>query len=166
MQARWRQLLFAAVAASWGTVIVSAQSPPVSPALGKWKMNMEKSKFEPGPAPKSQERTYEDWGGGVIHATFVGTDAQDKPTFSEYAARYDGKYYPRVNRGSPTACTIALKKVDADGATVEFFQKEDGKPSINGTRTLSADRKVMTITYNGTDAKGQPMSAVMVFERP
>ncbi len=34
-----------------------AAAPP-DPILGTWKLNLSKSKFNPGPAPRSQTRTY------------------------------------------------------------------------------------------------------------
>ena len=38
-------------------VAVLAAAPP-DPILGTWKLNLSKSKFNPGPAPRSQTRTY------------------------------------------------------------------------------------------------------------
>ena len=31
---------------------------PSNPVLGTWELNLAKSKFSPGPAPKSETRTY------------------------------------------------------------------------------------------------------------
>jgi hypothetical protein len=40
-----------------------------------------------------------------------------------------------------------------------------GKVVGNWTRKVSADGKTMTVTYKGTDAKGQKVSNVLVFDR-
>lgn len=140
-----------------------AQSQVASASIGKWKLNVMKSKFEPGPVYKSEMRTYEDWGGGLLHGLFVGVDGQDKPTYREYVARFDGKDYPWARKGAQTAWTIALKLVDPH--TFEFIGKEDGKVSYTGTNIVSPDGKVMTITFKGTNAQGQPVGATMVYDK-
>jgi hypothetical protein len=48
---------------------------------------------------------------------------------------------------------------------VEFTQKKAGKVVITGTRTISPDGKVMTITSKGTNALGQTIDNVEVFEK-
>ena len=37
--------------------------------LGTWKLNLAKSKFDPGPGPKELTRIHEDAGGGQIRVT-------------------------------------------------------------------------------------------------
>jgi len=149
----------------FGTLSAWAGPNPLAgnPSLGKWKLNVEKSKFEPGPAFKSEMRVYDDWGGGLIHAVFEGVDPQDKPTYREFVARLDGKDYPWARRGASTAWTIALKPVNKQ--TFDFTAKEDGKVSYTGTHSVSADGKVMTIIFKGTNAQGQPVGATMVYDR-
>ena len=44
-------------------------------------------------------------------------------------------------------------------------QKKDGKAVISGTRTISPDGKVMTITSKGTNALGQNIDDVEVFDK-
>src|SRR6202161_2009301 len=61
---------------------------------GTWKLNLAKSKFSPGPPPRSQTLTYESVGQG-FRATNEAIDAQSNPTkgvFGVYS--YDGKSYP------------------------------------------------------------------------
>ena len=59
-------------------------------------------------------------------------------------------------RGSQTAGTIALKKIG--DRTSEFTYKEDGKVTITGTRTISADGKISTVKYSGTHTDGKRVS--------
>jgi hypothetical protein len=75
---------------------------------------------------------------------------------------YDGKDRPQS--GNPDADTLSLKRIDA--YNVEFSQKRAGKVVSTGTRTISKDGKTMTITTKGTDAKGQVINTVEVFEKP
>jgi len=47
----------------------------VDPVVGTWTLNVEKSKFSPGPAPKSQTRTYSAGADGVsLSVSGVGAD--------------------------------------------------------------------------------------------
>jgi hypothetical protein len=39
--------------------IISLSAYASDPLTGTWELNLEKSKFSPGPPPKSQTRTYE-----------------------------------------------------------------------------------------------------------
>ena len=154
-------LLFSAIGA------LSAAAPPegqpLSPSVGRWKLNVAKSKADPTPIPKGETRLYEDWGGGLLHAIVEGVDSQDKPVFREFAARYDGRDYPWVRKGSSAAWTIALQRMDALSSS--YVAKEDGHVSQAGTTAASPDGKVLTLTYRGTNLQGQPVGGVLVFDR-
>ncbi len=39
--------------------------------MGMWRLNVAKSKYNPGPAPMSESRVYEAFGAGGIKATFT-----------------------------------------------------------------------------------------------
>src|ERR1700680_4001582 len=64
-----------------------------NPDVGTWKLNLAKSKYTPGPAPKSLTMNSEAVGQG-LRVTFVGTDAEGKPTKAVYLLIYDGKPQP------------------------------------------------------------------------
>ena len=49
------------------------------PLVGKWQLNVAKSKYTPGPAPKSETRTYV-VAGQDIKASSQGVDGTGKPT--------------------------------------------------------------------------------------
>lgn len=130
------------------------------PASGTWELNLAKSKYSPGPPPKSQTRTY-DISGQRVKYTAKGIDAQGKPTLVQYSATYDGKDYPIT--GSPDSDAISFKRVDA--STIQFTQKKAGKVVITGTRVVSKDGKVLTVTSTWTNAAGQTTNNVQVFEK-
>ena len=46
--------------------------------IGTWKLNLAKSKYSPGPPPKSQTATYDAAGDGV-KVTVKGTNGQGQP---------------------------------------------------------------------------------------
>jgi len=48
---------FIAVLLGAGSAAVVA-APAADPVIGTWQLNVAKSKFSPGPAPKSETRTY------------------------------------------------------------------------------------------------------------
>ena len=129
--------------------------------LGTWKLNVAKSKTEAW-TPKSQTRVYEDWGGGLLHMHSEGTDAQGNPTLGEYVARFDGRAYPYVVRGAPGAYTIS--QTQKDNRTFVFKGTVDGKTSWTGTHAIAADGKSYTQTYT-TSVKGEPSSAVLIYEK-
>ena len=127
---------------------------------GTWKLNVAKSKFKPGPAPKDAMVTFEASGKGVKSLQEMTTATGDKLK-SSYTAQYDGKDYPVT--GSATIETVALKMPDKN--TVERVDKKGGKVVQTFVRKLSADGKTMTVTQKGTTPKGEPVENTMVFER-
>lgn len=146
------------VVASLMAVRTFAQgSDPVS---GAWELNLSKSTFSPGPPPKNQTRIYE-FSGERLRYTAKGIDADGKPILVQYAAAFDGKDYPIT--GNADSDTISLKRID--GSTVASTQKKAGKVVITSTRTLSADRKVLTVHTRGTNVRGQAIDNVLVFDK-
>ena len=144
--------------AAFGVVHLAAQT--ADPLVGTWELSIAKSKYSPGPAPKSQTRTYV-VAGQDIKATSKGVDADGKPTSAEWTVNYDGKDRPAT--GFADLDALSLKRIDA--FTVEFTQKKAGKVVATGTRVISKDGKVMTITTKGTNATGQAFNDVQVFEK-
>jgi hypothetical protein len=139
---------------------VELAAQDVDPIVGTWELNVAKSKYNPGPAPKSETRTYV-IAGQDVQATTKGVDGSGKPTARSWTMSYDGKDRPMT--GDPDSDTLSLKRVDP--STVAFTQKRAGKVVITGTRTISPDGKTMTIMAKGTDANGQTFDDVEVFEK-
>jgi|SRR5882724_1766349 len=152
-------LAFGAVLAL-GVPIMSLSAQAADPAAGTWELNVAKSTFSPGPAPKSLTRTFEVNGTDVKYSA-KGVDAAGKPTLMEYTAKYDGKDYPVA--GSPDFDTISLKQVDP--ATSVATLKKSGKLVQTTTRVVSKDGKTLTLTVKGKNAKGQAVNNVMVFDK-
>src|SRR6266568_7056319 len=91
------------------------------PTVGTWKLNTAKSKYTPGPAPKSATVTYEETADG-IKRTGESVDADGKTTSFTYTAKYDGKDYPVS--GTDLYDTITPKRVNDH--TVEATLKKSG----------------------------------------
>jgi len=130
------------------------------PAIGTWKLNTAKSKYSPGPAPKSATITYEETADGVKR-TGESIDADGNKTSFEYTAKYDGKDYPVS--GSDLFDAIALKRLN--DRTVESTLKKSGKVVTTARRVVSKDGKTLTLTITGTNAKGQKMKNIAVYEK-
>jgi hypothetical protein len=159
MQPLVRALAFGAVL-TLGLRPMSLSAQATDPASGTWELNLAKSKFSPGPPPKSQTRTFEATGADVKY-TLKGIDAEGKPTLVRYTAKYDGKDYPVT--GSQDFDAISLKHVDA--VTAEATLKKGGKVVATTKRVVSKDGKTLTLTTIGTNAKGQAVNNVAVFDK-
>jgi len=129
-------------------------------SVGTWKANISKSKYSPGPPPKSAVFTLEAAEGGVKR-TGESVDAEGKKTSFSYTAKYDGKDYPVT--GSDRYDSVSLKRIDDHTAESTF--KKAGKTIVTSKRVLSKDGKVLTLTTSGTNAKGEKMNNVVVYEK-
>lgn len=154
-----RTLVIGTVLAVGGSAMASAATA-TSSVDGTWVLNVAKSKFNPGPAPKSQTRMYEETADGTA-LSFNGVAADGTAVSGHSTFKYDGKDYPFT--GSPNYDTLSLKRVN--GSTVKAKQKKAGKVVGTSTRTISAHGKVMTLSSKGTDAKGAAYDDVMVFDK-
>lgn len=134
---------------------------------GTWNLNVAKSKYSPGPAPQSNTVKFEAVDGG-IKLTANGVDSQGRKTHNEYTAKYDGKDYPTkpMLDGKPNpngADAVSYKKID--DYTYEVTTKLKGKPLNVARHVISKDGKTRTVTTTGTNAQGQKVNDVTVFEK-
>jgi hypothetical protein len=139
---------------------VAHSTSPDDPVLGTWKLNVEKSKFMPGPAWQSQIRVYQITPAGVS-VTWTGLGARGEKMQVSYTYKYDGRDYPMAGSGSYDT----LNAVRIDALTVKSEEKRNGKTVGIAVRTVSPDGKVLTITDEGTNRKGQAFSQILVFDR-
>lgn len=158
MQARTRQAsLFAVVAA---TLVVILGGTALAQSPGTWKLNLSKSKYTQGPAPKSTTIKYETVGAGY-RATVDTVAADGSVVHYTYTANYDGKDTPVT--GNPSADTNSRTRINA--STTKGVAKKGGEVMTNATYVVSSDGKTLTITTSGKDAKGQPLSSVAVYDK-
>jgi histidinol dehydrogenase len=141
-----------------GLSVLSAQG--TDPRVGAWQLDVAKSKYSPGPAPKSQTLKIEAAGKGE-KVTSETVSASGAKTVMEYTADYDGKPHPL--KGSETADMVTLKRIDSH--MTERVDSKAGKVMQTYHRAVSKDGKTMTVTIKGTNAQGQATSNVLVFEK-
>jgi hypothetical protein len=154
-----RGTLFACLAVITWLAVPYAQTDP---AIGTWHLNVAKSKFDPGPGPKSNVVTIEAAGKG-IKVTTKGVGPDGSPTATSYSSNLDGTDSPV--QGGPRAGfdTITLKRIDA--TRVEGTRKLKGQVVQTYTREVSKDGKTMTVTSTGANAAGQKIHNVAVYEK-
>jgi hypothetical protein len=144
------------VMASVAGRLLLAQSDP---HVGTWKLNLAKSKYDPGPPPQSQTRTWEASG----KVSVEGVSGAGKPMAYGYTVKGDGKEYPTTGAIPNGADTIATKRIDAN--TFEATFKRGGKQVETVTFAVSKDGKVLTILAKGTSPNGQPFDNVIVWDK-
>jgi hypothetical protein len=135
-------------------------APAADPVIGTWQINVAKSKFSPGPAPKSDTRIYAATAQGTA-MTWTSVGADGKETVAKSTFKADGKEYPMT--GAANFDTLSLKQVDDH--TVQSTQKKDSKVVGTTTRSVSKDGKVLTLKSKGTSATGVPYDNVMVYDK-
>lgn len=121
-----------------------------NPLLGTWKLNLTKSKYDPGPAPKSVTETVETQGDGVKY-TVDGVGAAGKSYSYSFAVKFDGKDNPIMGSGS-AADTVSANRIDSNN--FEFTAEKGGKVIGTFKATVSKDGMVKTVDAKGTNAAG------------
>ncbi|MBI4473875.1 MAG: hypothetical protein HY646_14500 [Acidobacteria bacterium] len=137
----------------------SRQIADADPVLGTWNLNAAKSRYKPGPAPKSQTRTYQAHPKGV-KATIQTVYADGRSSSTEYVANYDSVEYPVT--GSPNSDAVVLKRIDA--FTAEATLTHAGKTIGSARRVISEDGMTMTIRYQGM-WEGRMSDNLAVYEK-
>ena len=140
--------------------IVSVSAQTSDPRTGTWKLNVEKSKFSPGPPPQSLTVKVEPSGQGEKVST-EGVNADGTRTATQYTANFDSKDNPLT--GSQIADTVSLKRIDQ--RTSERTDKKAGAVAQTLRRVVSQDGKMMTVTVKGKNAQGQDVNNTLVFEK-
>jgi len=144
-----------------GFGVLNAQSAQaVERFTGTWKQNIAKSKYSPGPVPKSQTVVIKVADGGLL-ATADTVNAQGQQNHVEIPEKFDGKDYPVKGTAQPQ--TRSFKWID--DSTYEWVTKVNGKQTTTTRASLSQDGKTQTVTTTGTNAQGQKVNNVGVFEK-
>jgi hypothetical protein len=139
--------------------IASAQDEP---RVGTWELNLAKSTFSPGPAPRSQTLTFHASGPQWV-ALLQGIDASGRPInpdMNNLAITFDGRDHPTKTENYDTT---AWKRTNA--TTYEVIRKKAGKIVLTSTNVVSNDGRTMTITTKGVNADGQSVNNVRVYDK-
>ena len=126
---------------------------------GAWKRNMVESKYPTDPM-SHMVMTREAIPGGIR----IGGKGQRKDGGNvDYSVdvMYDGKDYPVVGVGAPYD-TLAITPIAANH---QRSATKKGKYSMKGIAVVSEDGKTMTVTNTGTDANGNAMNFMVLWDR-
>jgi hypothetical protein len=155
MQTIFKTLLVGAIIAIGTGTALAADA-----VVGTWKLNLAKSTFSPGPAPKSQTRIYAESAQGLT-VTVKTTEADGKESTTNLTFKADGKSYP--SSGTPDFDMVSITRVDT--LTVHSTQMKAGATVGNAVRTVSKDGKTLTFAQKGTHADGGKYDDVSVYDR-
>jgi hypothetical protein len=162
MQSRMRQVYLFAVAVAFIVVLGgTALAQSSNPHIGTWKMNAAKSKYTPGPAPKSSTTKIEAAGAGVKY-TVDQVSADGTMLHWEFTGNYDGKDNP-VTGKNPNGDMVALTRINPN--TVRLVNKMGGKVTLTQTSVVSSDGKTRTLTATGTNPQGQTVNSVTIYDK-
>lgn len=142
-----------------GGSTLHAQSNPL---VGTWELNTAKSKYDPGPMPKSLTRTVEAQGDGVKY-TFAGVAADGNPIAYGFSVQFDGKDNPISGSMPQGADTISAKRTDSNHYAATL--KKGGKVVGTAKVSVSKDGKVTTVDSTGTTASGAKGHDVQVYDK-
>ena len=175
---------FSLVLAGLLALVVCASAVPIqtsasaNPIIGTWKQNMEKSTYNPGPAPPKGSTSFRQYAAGEdgsIVAVTMNISESGLPSLGAIsAANYDGREYAqhtlatlatslRSHIGPQITRTISYTPVDRN--TVEIVQRQDGMVVARSKRTISQDGKTMTDSSDYLNAQGDRVTNVLIFEK-
>jgi hypothetical protein len=139
---------------------ISGIAMAADPIVGTWTLDVAKSKFSPGPAPKSATRVYSESAEGVtLDSKTVGADGKETSLHVAYKA--DGKSYPLT--GNPDADSLTGKS--ANPRVGNFSLTKAGKVVGTVHRVVSLDGKTLTVKNRGTHSDGTAYDDALVFTR-
>ena len=155
-----KNLLIVSLAACCAIVLSSALAFAGENWLGTWKLNLAKSKYNPGPGPKSQTLKFESTQDG-IRLTSEGVTSEETATHGGYVSKFDGKDV--AWEGNPDADMASAKKFDDD--SYENTWKKAGKTTIVSKVVVSKDGRTLMVTQTGTDSKGRAVINTSVYDK-
>ena len=129
------------VSAPLGAQLRPTADPPPQ-LIGTWRLNVTKSKYTPGPAPRSETRVYRRQADGV-HGVVTRMQADGRTEKFEYTASF-GK--DLMVTGIPDYDTVTLRKIDE--LTSDAVLSHAGNVYGTARRAIAADGRTMTITFD------------------
>jgi hypothetical protein len=142
-------------------LLVSMLFAGSDPFAGVWRMNVRRSKYPQGAAPKQMVIRMEPAGDG-IHYRSEATSADGKVTQADYVADYTGKA-ATVKGTVGIMIPVSLQRPDAN--TVVASYTRGGEVIATSRRSLSKDGRVMTITTVSKDRAGHTVTNIGVYEK-
>ena len=158
----------------FASVPTSVHAQALDP-VGTWTLNVAKSSFPNGTAPRSETRVYQPVGVDGLRGIFTRVEASGARRVVSYETRFDGT--PRRIYNSPNGDTIALMRLDAN--RIASTTRRRGVVTMRSVSTLtttpSSDSgdsstrvvppNVYTVVTTAVDSAYRTTVTVAVFER-
>jgi len=140
---------------------VSAQTQIEDGWLGTWKENVDKSSYRPGPAPKSATIAKWERDGQGLKITMDLLDDKGAQGHWVTTSQLDGKDAPIT--GGPAGMTRSVKLLEP--RTFEIVTKMGGKELTTTRAILSPSGQLLRFVSSGTNAQGQAVSDIIIWEK-
>ena len=153
-------LVLAATTSFFGSERLRGQSVSAEQDLliGSWQLDLVKSRYTPGPPPRSEVRTYVRDKDGM-KGTIRRRRDDGREEVIEYRADFD-REYPVM--GTPAYDTIRLKRID--DRTAEAVLSHAGRVFGTARRAISEDGRTLTITFR-QENQGHLESNIAVYRK-
>jgi len=130
--------------------------------VGTWKVDVAKSRYQPGPGPKSEILRFEQVGEG-FKVSLDGVNEQG-PYHSEGTGKFDGIDVPVVAAPARQArFTYAFSRIDDH--TWDIVIKVNGERRILVRNVVADDGKTMRGVSTAVTNQGQTTSQVVIYEK-
>jgi hypothetical protein len=141
-----------------GTALAQSGTPT---NVGTWKLNLAKSTYAAGTAPKSSTLKIEEASAGFKVAVDAVAADGTKQHWG-FTGTYDGKDNA-ISGNSPYGDVVSGTRVDAN--TTRHIYKKSGTVTTTLTAVVSGDGKTMTFTGASKNAAGQTVNNVRVYDK-
>jgi hypothetical protein len=139
-------LLVIGLTLSTFTLTALAQHDPEELLVGTWVLDVNASRYLPGPAPRSETRVYTKGADG-INGVVRRTQSDGKVLTIEYLANTD---HEQMVTGTPEYDAVKLRQIDP--FTSEALLTHGGSTFGVASRIISRNGRSMTITFRRPDA--------------
>jgi hypothetical protein len=142
-------------------ILVTSARASTDPFVGKWVLDVERSKYPAKACPKSMVIEMETVGAGIRYRSDA-TYANGGKVHSDYTADYDGNQ--AIVRGAHgMMLPVFLKRID--GHTVVASYTRALMVVATSRRVVSRDGKLMTITTTSKDHSGARVTSISVYAK-
>jgi hypothetical protein len=153
------------VAAIASFALLSAPLPlPGQPSewFGTWTLNLEKSIYNPGPAPYKRARMkVKPIDGGRMRFSYDFVYPRGGLQHVEWDGRFDGSDY--IVQGADEYVTYAYRQTGA--RTYEITAKLDSRVTAVATVTMSADGRTITTSTRSGNTRDRAVTNTTVYEK-
>jgi hypothetical protein len=129
--------------------------------FGVWQLNLDKSVYDPGPAPYKRATMKVERVDGKVRFSYDFVHLRGGVQHLEWTGRFDGNDY--IVQGIDEYMTYAYKQTAE--RTYEIVAKMDGQVAAVATVTLSPDGRALTTVTRRKNARGQDITNTTIHEK-